>query len=198
MLSLLQIKNFALIDNLTVAFNSGLNVLTGETGTGKSIILDAIDIVLGGRINQRLIRIKTQHVFIEATFETNKLVLNLLQEHKINCYEDKKIIFSREFFLYGKAIRSRFRINGTLVKSQLIKQLRHLLIEITAQDRTSQLIDSIRQRELLDLYGRNFILREKELVKFNYENVQVLEKKLNKDKVFRTEYLKHFLYFHLK
>ncbi|KFF41606.1 MAG: DNA replication and repair protein RecN [Candidatus Atelocyanobacterium thalassa isolate SIO64986] len=191
MLSLLQIKNFALIDNLTVAFNSGLNVLTGETGTGKSIILEAIDIVLGGRINQRLIRIKTQHVFIEATFETNKLVLNLLQEHKINCYEDKKIIFSREFFLYGKAIRSRFRINGTLVKSQLIKQLRHLLIEITAQDRTSQLIDSIRQRELLDLYGRNFILREKKLVKFNYENVQVLEKKLNKDKVFRTEYLKH-------
>ena len=188
MLSLLQIKNFALIDNLTVTFGSGLNVLTGETGAGKSIVLDAIDIVLGGRINQRLIRNKTQNVFIKATFQVNSEVLKLLQTHKIDYPKNKQVIFSREISLSGKAIRSRFRINGASANLQLIKKLRNLLIEITAQDRTSQLTESARQRELLDVYGHNCIAQKKESVKFGYEKVQALEKNLNKYKISQTEY----------
>ena len=81
-------------------------VLTGETGAGKSIVLDAIDIVLGGRINQRLIRNKTQNVFIKATFQVNSEVLKLLQTHKINYPKNKQVIFSREIsFICGHRLQ---------------------------------------------------------------------------------------------
>ncbi|NJL91016.1 MAG: AAA family ATPase, partial [Coleofasciculaceae cyanobacterium SM2_1_6] len=68
MLLLLRIQNFALIDSLELEFGAGLNVLTGETGAGKSIILDAIDTVLGGKVSNRLIRTGSDRSFIEATF----------------------------------------------------------------------------------------------------------------------------------
>ena len=71
MLSLLRIQNFALIDQLELSFGKGLNVLTGETGAGKSIVLDAIDIVLGGKVTNRLIRQGSRQASIEATFQTN-------------------------------------------------------------------------------------------------------------------------------
>ena len=84
MLSLLQIKNFALVDRLTLQFSQGLNVLTGETGAGKSIILDAIDVVLGGKVNNRLIRQGTQQASLEATFEEDERVLAWLQQQEID------------------------------------------------------------------------------------------------------------------
>ena len=73
MLISLQIENFALIDQLELEFGTGLNVLTGETGAGKSIILDAIDAALGGKVNSRAIRTGTNRALIEAAFQLDKI-----------------------------------------------------------------------------------------------------------------------------
>ena len=179
MLSLLQIKNFALVDRLTLQFSQGLNVLTGETGAGKSIILDAIDVVLGGKVNNRLIRQGTQQASLEATFEEDERVLAWLQQQEIDTLDDGTVVCLRELSLTGTTVRSRSRINGVLVNLQLMGQFRHLLVEITAQGQTVQLMDATRQRELLDLYGGNTILKQRKLVESAYENWKKAEKILD-------------------
>ena len=189
MLSLLQIKNFALVDRLTLQFSQGLNVLTGETGAGKSIILDAIDVVLGGKVNNRLIRQGTQQASLEATFEEDERVLAWLQQQEIDTLDDGTVVCLRELSLTGTTVRSRSRINGVLVNLQLMGQFRHLLVEITAQGQTVQLMDATRQRELLDLYGGNTILKQRKLVESAYENWKKAEKILDKRKKSEQERL---------
>ena len=76
MLLSLQIENFALIDQLDLEFGTGLNVLTGETGAGKSIILDAIDAALGGKVTSRVIRTGTNRATVEATFRLDRAIIN--------------------------------------------------------------------------------------------------------------------------
>ncbi|BBA79779.1 DNA repair protein [cyanobacterium endosymbiont of Rhopalodia gibberula] len=180
MLSLLQIKNFTLVDQLTLEFGQGLNVLTGETGAGKSIILDAIDIVLGGKINHRLIRQGMQQASIEATFEMNNALYAWLEEQEIEPLEDKTLLCYRELTLTGETMRSRSRINGVVVNLQLMGKLRDRLVEITGQGQTVQLMDSIRQRELLDLYGGINLLKQRELVESAYKKWKFTDKILEK------------------
>lgn len=176
MLSLLKIKNFTLIDQLTLEFGQGLNVLTGETGAGKSIILNAIDIVLGGKINHRLIRQGMQQASIEATFEMDKILQGWLEEQEIEPLGDKTLLCYRELTLTGKTMRSRSRLNGVVVNLQLIEKLRDRLVEITSQGQTVQLMDSIRQRELLDLYGGISLLKQRELVESAYKKWKLADK----------------------
>ncbi len=180
MLSLLQIKNFTLVDQLTLEFGQGLNVLTGETGAGKSIILDAIDIVLGGKVNNRLIRQGMQNASIEATFEVDDPLKQWLQAQEIEPLEDGTLLCHRELTLTGETMRSRSRINGVVVNLQVMGQLRDRLVEITAQGQTVQLMDSIRQRELLDLYGGNSLLTQRKVVESAYEKWNLAEKNLKK------------------
>ncbi|MGP0128335.1 MAG: DNA repair protein RecN [cyanobacterium endosymbiont of Rhopalodia musculus] len=189
MLSLLQIKNFTLVDQLTLKFGQGLNVLTGETGAGKSIILDAIDIVLGGKINHRLIRQGMQQASIEATFEMDNALQAWLEEQEIEPLEDKTLLCYRELTLTGENMRSRSRINGVVVNLQLMGKLRDRLVEITAQGQTVQLMDSIRQRELLDLYGGINILKQRELVNSAYKKWKLAEKILEKRRKLEKERL---------
>ncbi len=87
MLSCLQIENFTLIDRLELTFGNGLNVLTGETGAGKSIILDAIDIVLGGKVNHRVIRQGSQQSTLEATFSLTPELIAWLESQEIDPLE---------------------------------------------------------------------------------------------------------------
>ncbi|GBF82754.1 DNA repair protein RecN [Aphanothece sacrum] len=180
MLSLLQIKNFALVDQLTLKFGQGLNVLTGETGAGKSIILDAIDIVLGGKVNHRFIRQGTSQASIEATFLVDSSLIKWLEQQQLELLEEGTLICHRELTLTGESLRSRCRINGVLVNLQLMAQLREYLVEITAQGQTVQLMDSTRQRELLDLYGGSEILQQKKVVELAYEQWKLTEKTLEK------------------
>ncbi|MGB5771116.1 MAG: DNA repair protein RecN [Crocosphaera sp.] len=189
MLSLLQIKNFALVDRLTLQFGQGLNVLTGETGAGKSIILDAIDIVLGGKVNNRFIRQGTQQASLEATFQGDETILDWLQKQEIALLDNATVVCLRELSLTGETLRSRSRINGVLVNLQLMGQLRDRLVEITAQGQTLQLMDATRQRELLDLYGGNTILKQGQLVESAYENWKIAEKALEKRQKYQQERL---------
>ena len=178
MLSLLRIKNFALIDQLELEFEGGLNVLTGETGAGKSIILDAIDLALGGKVSIRSLRQGTTRGMIEATFVGNRGLELWLKEQEIELLEDGSLVCSRELTLTGENMRSRSRINGILVNRQSLGQLRDRLVEITAQGQTVQLMIPTQQRELLDLYGGELILTKRHLVAKSYEELQAVRKAL--------------------
>lgn len=178
MLALLQIKNFTLIDQLELTFSSGLNVLTGETGAGKSIILDAIDVVLGGKVNSRLIRQGNHQATIEATFQVNESLQEWLSTQEIDLLEDGSVVASRELTLSGNSLRSRSRINGILVNRQQLSQLRDRLVEITAQGQTVQLMNSVVQRELLDLYGGDFLLKQRHQVQSFYNVYKLAEQTL--------------------
>src|SRR3712207_6921081 len=92
MLLQLNIKNFALIEGLTINFEKGFNVLTGETGAGKSILIDAINYVLGGKFNKGLIRTGENRTFVEAIFDIeNSTVVNMLKHMDIFCEDlDRK------------------------------------------------------------------------------------------------------------
>jgi DNA repair protein RecN (Recombination protein N) len=163
MLLSLRIQNFTLIDELELEFGAGLNVLTGETGAGKSIILDAIDLVLGGKATVRMIRTGMEKATIEGTFATNDQIRQWLIDREFDLPDDT-VICSRELILSGTNLRSRLRVNGAICNRQLTQELRELLIEITAQGQTVQLTNTTHQRELLDLYGGKTILHQRESI----------------------------------
>jgi len=197
MLDSLTIKNFALIDYLELDFGSGLNVLTGETGAGKSIVLDAIDVVLGGKISQRLIRQGEQRALIEASFTIELDLLQWLKEQEIDPIEDNLLVCSREIILTKDNLRSRFRINGIQVNRPLILSLRDRLLEITAQGQTVELMIPEKQRQLLDLYGGQQLLQQREKVANAHQIAENIRKNLLKrrqseqERLQRLDYLQH-------
>jgi DNA repair protein RecN (Recombination protein N) len=168
MLLSLRIHNFTLIDELELEFGAGLNVLTGETGAGKSIILDAIDLVLGGKPSLRMIRTGTEKATIEATFATTDRIRQWSIDREFDSIDDRTLICSRELSLQGTNLRSRMRVNGAICNRQLTQELRELLIEITAQGQTVLLTNTSHQKELLDLYGGGSIIQQRENIATAY------------------------------
>jgi DNA repair protein RecN (Recombination protein N) len=164
MLLYLRIENFALIDHLELDFGAGLNVLTGETGAGKSIILDAIDAVLGGKVSSRVIRTGTNRAIVEATFSVTPPLTAWLNEQEIDLTDDHVVIISREIATTISNIRSRSRVNGVLVNRPLMGGLRDHLVEITAQGQTVQVGQSAQVRDWLDLYGGDALLQKRQNV----------------------------------
>lgn len=167
MLVSLKIENFALIDQLDLDLQPGLNVLTGETGAGKSIILDAIDAVLGGKATSRWVRTGTEKALVEAAFQADKRIATWLEEQAIPTRGD--IITCRRDLTAGKSVRSKFRLNGAIVKKPQMESLRQLLIEITAQGQTLQLGDPDLQRDWLDGFGGKKLISVRSQVAKEYE-----------------------------
>lgn len=176
MLCCLRIENFALIDHLELDLQAGLMVLTGETGAGKSIILDALDLALGGKATARLIRAKNdqgdatgERAFIEATFSLTPSIKQWLQSQDIDLLEDETVICSRELSLTRTGLRSRSRVNGIILNQGLMAELRAQLLEITAQGQTVELLIPERQRILLDSYGGSQVQQQRQLVNLAYQ-----------------------------
>jgi DNA repair protein RecN (Recombination protein N) len=172
MLLSLHIHNFTLIDELELEFGAGLNVLTGETGAGKSIILDAIDLVLGGKPSLRMIRTGTEKAIIEGTFATTERIREWSIDREFDLIDDDTVICSRELSIQGTNLRSRMRVNGAICNRQLAQELRELLIEITAQGQTVQLTNPSHQKELLDLYGGTPIIQQRAQIATAYTAYQ--------------------------
>ena len=149
MLLSLKIENFALIDRLEMELYAGLNILTGETGAGKSIVLDALDAALGGKVSARMLRTGTDRAMIEATFSINEAIAQWLEIQEIDNLDPETLICSREI----TARSNRTRINGVVVNKQQIQELRDRLVEITAQGQTILLSQAAQQREWLDSFG---------------------------------------------
>ena len=200
MLVSLRINNFALIDRLELQFDKGLNVLTGETGAGKSIILDAIDAALGGKVNSSSIRTGSDRATIEASFALNPSLETWLSEQQIESLEENTLVCSRELKVTTGKLRSRSRINGVLANRQLMTQLRSQLVEITAQGQTIDLLISERQRDLLDLYAGKSLNQQQQKVVTAYENSQKVKSKLEKRRTSQQERLQRqdFIEYQLK
>jgi DNA repair protein RecN (Recombination protein N) len=180
MLINLKINNFALVDSLELNLGKGLSVLTGETGAGKSIILDAIDVVLGGKATSRMIRGGSDRSLIEATFQISPSLNTWLEAQEIDPLEEDTLICSREIITSKTNLRSRSRVNGVLVNRQLMAELRSRLVEITAQGQTVSLLIAEKQRDLLDAYGGKPIIPQLAQVRASYETAQQAKRELDK------------------
>lgn len=181
MLSALKIENFALIDQLDLELKPGLNVLTGETGAGKSIILDAIDAVLGGKASNRWVRTGTEKALVEAAFHVGSdeaQVLSWLKEYDIPI-KGNVLTCRRELTANKGSVRSRSRLNGVVVKKPQMEELRHLLIEITAQGQTLQLGSPDLQRDWLDGFGDSKLVGMRSQVATDYEAATAAKKNLD-------------------
>ncbi|AFZ54704.1 DNA repair protein RecN [Cyanobacterium aponinum UTEX 3222] len=172
MLITIRIDNFALVDHIELEFGKGLNVLTGETGAGKSIILDAIDVVLGGKANQRMIRTGAKKAIVEATFYSSPLLEDWLEAQEIESFHDGTVICGRELSMSKDNFRSRCRINGVVINKTVINQLRDRLLEVTAQGETGQLLSVTTQRDLLDAYGGEKLGKQRQLVSQAFAKAQ--------------------------
>jgi DNA repair protein RecN (Recombination protein N) len=168
----LRIENFALIDHLELTFGSGLNVLTGETGAGKSIILDAIDAALGGKVTSRLIRAGSQRAVVEATFRPNRELASWLLQQEIDLIDETDLVCSREMAVNRGVLRSRSRVNGVLVSRQTVESLRDRLVEITAQGQSVLLGQAATQRDWLDSFGGADALQQRQAVFAAYQACQ--------------------------
>lgn len=149
MLLQLNITNFALIENLSISFEQGFNVLSGETGAGKSILIDAINFVLGEKFNKDLIRTGEEKTFVEAIFtienEKTRDVLNSLDIE----YDDL-IIISREAFQSGKTVA---KVNGKSLVLSNIKSISSTLLDIHGQHENQNLLEISNHINYLDYYG---------------------------------------------
>lgn len=180
MLICLRIENFALIDQLELEFGAGLNVLTGETGAGKSIILDAIDAALGGKVSSRIIRTGTNRALVEATFKLDSSIIPWLTAQEIELIDEECIVCSREMTTTAGSLRSRSRVNGILVNRQLMAELRDRIIEITAQGQTVQVGQPAQVRDWLDAYGGATHLQQREIVTAAFAEYQQAKTALEK------------------
>jgi DNA repair protein RecN (Recombination protein N) len=149
MLLQLNITNFALIENLSVSFNAGFNVFSGETGAGKSIIIDAINFVLGGKFNKDLIRTGENKTFVEAVFAVESpKTEEALKEFEID-YEDV-VIISRETFSTGRSI---VKVNGKSVIVSSLRIISETLIDIHGQHENQNLLDASKHLDYLDNFS---------------------------------------------
>ncbi len=180
MLLSLQIENFALIDRLELNFGSGLHVLTGETGAGKSIILDAIDAALGGKVTSRAVRTGAERASVEATFQLDAAMKNWLETEQIDPLDGSLLVCTREIVANGSGQRNRSRVNGVLVNKQQMESLRDRLVEITAQGQTVQLGQPSLQRDWLDSFGGSAIVKQREAVSLALSTYQQAAQALEK------------------
>ena len=147
----LRLENIALIERLQLEFSGGFTVLTGETGAGKSILLDALDALLGGT-GPRLLRQGSERGAIEASFNLTPPLAAWLEQQQLEA-EEGEILLSREWRLSDDRLSSRHRLNGVAVNRAQIQELRPLLLDLTVQGQTQQLARPGQQRRWLDRFA---------------------------------------------
>jgi DNA repair protein RecN (Recombination protein N) len=159
MLTELHIRNFALIDDLTVELGPGLNVLTGETGAGKSIVVGALSLLLGERASSEVVRAGTDKAIIEGTFEVDPTpdLLAWLEDRGIDLSE-RMLILKREVAVEG---RSRAWINGSPATAGLLGELGAALVSLHGQHQHQTLLKGEEQRAILDAFADNADLLER-------------------------------------
>ena len=154
MLSLLHIENIAVIECADISFHQGFNILTGETGAGKSIVIDGISAILGERAYRDMIRTGTEKASVRAVF-TDVPVLSWFEENGVE-YDPETVIL-REIYLDGKNV---CRVNGTLVNVSALRKLGLQLINIHGQHDSASLFDETNHLQFLDDYAANQQLRD--------------------------------------
>ena len=172
MLSLLHIENIAVIESADISFDQGFNVLTGETGAGKSIVIDAISAILGERAYRDMIRTGTNKASVRAVF-TEVPQLSWFADNGVE-YDDETVI-QREIHLDGKNV---CRVNGSLVSVSILRKLGIQLINIHGQHDSASLFDEDNHLAFLDAFGDNEALRSDYSEK--YEAVAKLRREIDR------------------
>ena len=175
MIKTLYVKNYILIDEITLEFDKGFNVITGETGAGKSIILSAIDAVLGAKANKDVIKTGRDKAYIEIEIEINeKFDKEILNKNGIE-FENSVITISREI----RQSQNLFRINGGLVNSDFIKEIRELILDIHTQHQSYNYAQPKNHIILLDNFAQKQHKNNINEFKDKYYKQEALQKKLN-------------------
>lgn len=177
MLLKLNIKNFALITDISIDFKEGLNILTGETGAGKSIIIDAINLIIGQRASSEYIRSGKEKALIEAIFQyKNKRIDEILGEYGIET-EGDIVIISREI---TTQYRNYCRLNGKSVPLSVLKKVSKYLVDIHGQHQHQSLFDRKNHIKLLDGFGGKDLSDYKLQVKKSYLSYKDAKKQYDK------------------
>lgn len=171
MLKELNIKNFAIIDDLTVPFGPGFNVLTGETGAGKSIIVQALGLILGDRAAADVVRSGEKEAVVCAVFLPSKDTSGLKDAlKKISIEADREIFVKRIIGISGK---SKILINEQTISLSQLKALSPFLLEISSQHEHQRLLNDDVHLEFVDRYGGHTLLKERYTAVFNnYNNLK--------------------------
>ncbi len=175
MLSELYIRNFTVIDELRLELAPGFNVLTGETGAGKSILIDALNVVLGGRWQEEQLRTGAHEAVVEAAFDISRCpeVIQLLADEGIPQAPDEYLVLRRHLLKDGK---SKAYINGRFSSAATLKALGERFVDIHGQGQTFSLLSPRKQLHLLDMYAG--LAEEVKVFKTLYEKRQRLRKEL--------------------
>ena len=153
MIQSLQIENIALIESLTIAFGEGLHVMSGETGAGKSIVVDAVNLVLGGRADKDLIRTGTEKATVEAVFDIagNQTVLQQLTTNEIETDGDTVTLWRS----ISRTGRNVCRINGTPVTLAVLRETADLLMDVHGQHEQAFLMNPLKHLAFLDAFDKD-------------------------------------------
>lgn len=177
MLVELNIENFAVAEKLHINFSKGFNVLTGETGAGKSVIVDAIAMILGGRANKDLIRTGCDKAILEGLFylEKSSEINKILDEYGIENEKNDYLLITREIYSTGRSIS---RINGRTVTLGMLNNVTKHLIDIHGQHEHQSLLNSENHIHIIDSFGDDNFRALKEDIYIYYNELLFQRKKL--------------------
>jgi DNA repair protein RecN (Recombination protein N) len=180
MLDELRISNFAIIDQLELAFAPGFNVITGETGAGKSIIIDAVELLLGGKADTASVRGGTEKAVVEGVFalnnQTKALLRPILDREDLTEQDptDYFVTLSREIRSNG---RSTARVNGVTVSQEILREIGELLVDIHGQSEHLSLLKPRHHIDLLDRYAD--LLEVRSALAKQVENLSIVRREMN-------------------
>ena len=193
MLQNLHVKNLALIDEIEVEFKDGLNILTGETGAGKSIILGSVNLALGGRFTKDIIREGAQYGLVELSFLVGEKEQKLLE--MMDIYPEEGMITLSRRLMSGRSVS---RINGETVTMTVLKNVASILIDIHGQHEHQSLLYKKNHLGIVDAYAHDKIKKEQELVQEVYRKYRTLEKKLKEETSDEGERAKELSFLHFE
>lgn len=177
MLVHIYIKNIALIDEITIDFEEFLNILTGETGAGKSILIGSINFALGERTSKEIIRSGEENALVELLFLIdNDEVLKSVQIKGINVAEDRYLLISRAINQSG---RSMCRINGQTMTLGMLREISSKLIDVHGQHEHQSLLDVSKHIEILDFFCKEQLAELKNELEKKYKEYKSIKKQIN-------------------
>ena len=185
MLQNLHVKNLALIDESEVDFAGGLNILSGETGAGKSIIIGSINLALGGKVQKEMLRNPEKPALVELIFSVTEKQKQVLKQLDVET-EDDEVILSRRI-TGGRGVS---KVNGESVPASKVKEIASVLIDIHGQHEHQSLLSKKKHLEILDSYAKEEIEQPKKELAEAYKDYKKLVSELNDADVDEEERLR--------
>ncbi len=175
MLEYMHVRNLALIKDCEISFTKGLNILTGETGAGKSVLLGSVNLALGAKADKEIIRTGEEEAFVELVFSLNESARKTLESMEIEA-DDGCVCVSRKF----TQTKNIFKINGEVVPARQVKELAGGLLDIHGQHEHQSLLNNIKQRDMIDAFGGEKVRDALNAVSLACERYEELKDELDK------------------